>query len=170
MKKRGQAATEYAMTYGWAILAATVAVGVLAYFGVFSPARIAGSRGIMNLPFSLYAFTIVSNSQSANCGTNDCIQLEVIQNGEESIDSVTANLIPKQGISGSPTWTCTVTPNPSPADPWVSGEKISIACHTGSQSSWNPEGSVSADISITYQTIGNDINQVVSGNIRGTSQ
>lgn len=35
--KRGQAAVEFLMTYGWAILAAVIAIGVLAYFGVFSP-------------------------------------------------------------------------------------------------------------------------------------
>ena len=33
--KRGQAAMEFLMTYGWAILAAITAIGVLAYFGVF---------------------------------------------------------------------------------------------------------------------------------------
>ncbi len=31
-------AMEFLMTYGWAILAAIIAIGVLAYFGVFAPA------------------------------------------------------------------------------------------------------------------------------------
>ncbi len=39
MDKRGQAAMEFLMTYGWAILAALIAIGVLIYFGVFSPGR-----------------------------------------------------------------------------------------------------------------------------------
>ena len=37
MQKRGQAATEFIMTYGWAILVVIVAIGALAYFGVLSP-------------------------------------------------------------------------------------------------------------------------------------
>ena len=37
MAKRGQAAMEFLMTYGWAILAAIIAIAALAYFGVFSP-------------------------------------------------------------------------------------------------------------------------------------
>lgn len=37
MDKRGQAIIEFFLTYGWAILAAVIAIGVLAYFGVFSP-------------------------------------------------------------------------------------------------------------------------------------
>ena len=37
--KKSQAALEFIMTYGWAILVVLVAVGALAYFGVLSPDR-----------------------------------------------------------------------------------------------------------------------------------
>ena len=37
MNKKSQAALEFLMTYGWAILVVLVAVGALAYFGVLSP-------------------------------------------------------------------------------------------------------------------------------------
>ncbi len=39
MKKKGQAAMEFLMTYGWAILVVLVAIGALAYFGVLNPSR-----------------------------------------------------------------------------------------------------------------------------------
>lgn len=39
MEKKGQAAMEFLMTYGWAILVVLVAIGALAYFGVLSPAK-----------------------------------------------------------------------------------------------------------------------------------
>ena len=35
--RSGQAALEFLMTYGWAILVVLVAIGALAYFGVLSP-------------------------------------------------------------------------------------------------------------------------------------
>ncbi|MDP6139346.1 MAG: hypothetical protein QGI89_04610 [Candidatus Woesearchaeota archaeon] len=35
--KKSQAAMEFLMTYGWAILVVLVAIGALAYFGVMSP-------------------------------------------------------------------------------------------------------------------------------------
>jgi hypothetical protein len=38
-KKRGQAALEFLMTYGWAILVVLAAIGALAYFGVIKPER-----------------------------------------------------------------------------------------------------------------------------------
>ena len=37
--RKGQAAMEFLMTYGWAILVVLVAIGALAYFGVLSPSR-----------------------------------------------------------------------------------------------------------------------------------
>ncbi len=37
--RKGQAAFEYLVTYGWALLAVLVTLGALAYFGVISPSR-----------------------------------------------------------------------------------------------------------------------------------
>jgi len=37
MERKAQAAMEFLMTYGWAILVVLVAIGALAYFGVLSP-------------------------------------------------------------------------------------------------------------------------------------
>lgn len=39
MDRKSQAALEFIMTYGWAILVVLVAIGALAYFGVLSPDR-----------------------------------------------------------------------------------------------------------------------------------
>ncbi len=38
--KKGQAAMEFLMTYGWAILVVLIAIGALAYFGVLSPDKL----------------------------------------------------------------------------------------------------------------------------------
>ena len=40
MFKRAQAAMEFLMTYGWAILVVLAAIGALAYFGVLSPGNL----------------------------------------------------------------------------------------------------------------------------------
>jgi hypothetical protein len=40
----GQAAFEYLVTYGWAILAAIIAVGALSYFGFISPSNLLPNR------------------------------------------------------------------------------------------------------------------------------
>jgi hypothetical protein len=50
-QKKGQAAMEFLMTYGWAILAAIIAIGVLAYIGVFSPSNYISNMVTVNAPF-----------------------------------------------------------------------------------------------------------------------
>jgi uncharacterized protein (UPF0333 family) len=47
---KGQAAMEFLMTYGWAILAAVIAIAALAYFGVFSPSRYIPEACTLNTP------------------------------------------------------------------------------------------------------------------------
>ena len=42
--KKSQAALEFIMTYGWAILVVLVAIGALAYFGVLSPDKFLPAR------------------------------------------------------------------------------------------------------------------------------
>ncbi|MBI5148842.1 hypothetical protein HZA33_04125 [Candidatus Pacearchaeota archaeon] len=50
-RKRGQAAMEFLMTYGWAILAAAVVIAALAAFGVFSPGKFVSARCTVTAPF-----------------------------------------------------------------------------------------------------------------------
>lgn len=51
INRKGQAAMEFLMTYGWAILAAVIVIGVLAYFGVFSPKGLTPTICTMSNPF-----------------------------------------------------------------------------------------------------------------------
>src|SRR3989338_4683684 len=41
---KGQAALEFLMTYGWAILVVLIVIGALAYFGVFNPSNLLPER------------------------------------------------------------------------------------------------------------------------------
>ncbi|MBI4452521.1 hypothetical protein HY637_03765 [Candidatus Woesearchaeota archaeon] len=47
MRTKSQAALEFIMTYGWAILVVLVAIGALAYFGVLSPDKFLPSKCTM---------------------------------------------------------------------------------------------------------------------------
>jgi hypothetical protein len=50
MNKRGQAAMEFLMTYGWAIVVVLAAIGALAYFGVLSPQKLLPERTTFQAP------------------------------------------------------------------------------------------------------------------------
>ena len=77
MSKKGQAAMEFLMTYGWAILAAIIAIGVLAYFGVFSPGKYVTGSAIVNPPFYVNAHNV-----KASAG----VTIELKNNGGEDYD------------------------------------------------------------------------------------
>jgi hypothetical protein len=73
MKRKGQAAMEFLMTYGWAILAAIVVIAVLAIY--FRPSTLVSSSTFITAPFFAQGQTI---------NTTD-IRLEVKNNGGESV-------------------------------------------------------------------------------------
>lgn len=84
---KGQAAMEFLMTYGWAILAAIIAIGVLAYFGVFSPGRFVQDSYFIGAPFG------------ANAGKVNVtgITLDVQNGAGETVNITTVSI---SGIAG----------------------------------------------------------------------
>jgi hypothetical protein len=52
MNKKGQAAMEFLMTYGWAIIIVLAAIGALAYFGVLSPQKLLPERTTFPAPLA----------------------------------------------------------------------------------------------------------------------
>jgi hypothetical protein len=56
--RKGQAAMEFLMTYGWAILVVLAAIGALAYFGVLSPDRFLPDKCTATPPFSCTAYKV----------------------------------------------------------------------------------------------------------------
>ncbi len=71
--KKGQAAMEFLMTYGWALLVVLVAIGALAFFGVLNPGQF--------LPDQCTFFAGVTCSNVlAKAGTTSALQFS-IQNG-----------------------------------------------------------------------------------------
>lgn len=50
--RKGQAAMEFLMTYGWAILVVLIAIGALVYFGVISPERFVQDNCTLTPPLS----------------------------------------------------------------------------------------------------------------------
>ncbi len=62
--KRAQAAMEFLMTYGWAILVVLVAIGALAYFGVLSPEKILPEKCVISPGSGLFCdkFNVVAGN------------------------------------------------------------------------------------------------------------
>jgi hypothetical protein len=62
MMKRAQAAMEFLMTYGWAILVVLVVIGALAYFGVLNPQNLLPDRCEMQQGFYCKDYVITDQA------------------------------------------------------------------------------------------------------------
>lgn len=63
--KKAQAAMEFLMTYGWAVLVVLLAIGALAYFGVLSPQNLLPEQTIFQAPLPNLDNGVVSASENS---------------------------------------------------------------------------------------------------------
>ena len=147
MERKGQAALEFLMTYGWAILAAIVVIGALAFFGVFSPGRYAPKAFTLTAPLGGEEFSINTTTVSL-----------VIRNGGGE-DLIIRNI----SLTNTPTGvSCTdLTPDTTIGDGTTG--TFYISCSGLSSGS-----SFRADLVVTYQEKGGFLNQTSTGMIRGS--
>src|SRR3989344_4435487 len=82
MYKRAQAAMEFLMTYGWAILVVLVAIGALAYFGVLSPEKFLPEKCIVSSGSGLFCDEFTAS------GTTVTIRLKNILTDSVTVNSV----------------------------------------------------------------------------------
>ncbi len=161
MERKGQAAMEFLMTYGWAILAAIIAIVVLASFGVFSPGKLTGNIEAISQPFAIRVANVV------NTGTNDgTVNLDIIQNSGETINNVITTVKGTGSMAGTD---CTS----AEIDSWNSGavQTVAIDCTDGTAADTIATGgSFAADITIRYNKGTSTINQQSTGNIKHTVQ
>ena len=67
---KGQAALEFMMTYGWAILVVLAAIGALSYFGVLNPSRFTPDTCLASAGFACPGKPIMGGSATVqNSGT-----------------------------------------------------------------------------------------------------
>lgn len=89
MFRKGQAAMEFLMTYGWAILVVLAAIGALAYFGVLSPDRFLPEKCQMPAGIACTGYT----------GTTTAVQVRMQNAGGFDMDSIVVNITNSAGAS-----------------------------------------------------------------------
>ena len=115
--KKAQAAMEFLMTYGWAILVVLVAIGALAYFGVLNPGRYLPSSCTIGPGLACSEFKVI------DAGT-DSVEIYVRNGLGKSIISVTMTLTP---VGGSPCTEGTTEHDTSIADGGLGHFKFNCA-------------------------------------------
>lgn len=144
-KKKAQAAMEFLMTYGWAILVVLIAIGALAYFGVLNPERFLPEKCVLASGSGLFC------DDHAADGTANTVTLRIknILNEDLTIDTISLDATGETCTDLEPSaGDCSVTAglDTIPADNTCD---YTITCSTVTSGD-----KVKADISITYATIG----------------
>jgi hypothetical protein len=147
MERRGQAAMEFMMTYGWAILAAIVVIGVLAIY--FRPSSLASQSAIpvINSPF--YGVASLVNQTA--------VKLELRNNGGEDINltGLTLSKMPSNSACLAQTGLGSL----------AAGNSTVIALNCSP--SMTATSSISADILVTYIRPGSSLSQSATGTLGG---
>ena len=138
-KKRAQASMEFLMTYGWAILAAVLAVGVLAYYGVFSPGNTLPNICTLNAPLGCDEYQV--NSTGA---------IVIVRNGAgTSID------VSNFGVTGcTPDATSQTIPDGGTYSYYLPCASLTVG------------EKFSGDVQVTYTRAGKTLDEVSTGDIR----
>ncbi len=150
MKKRGQSALEFLMTYGWAILIILIAISALTYFGVLSPSRLLPARCMFSPEVGCEEFKISAPSTIAfrfknNLGfAADFSSMTV--NSTEFGSCVPGGQPYSLGAGKIQEATCNLVPGGLP-----SGEKIKV------------------QIYMSYKKLGGSYDTPIQGEIYGTS-
>jgi hypothetical protein len=66
MHKKGQAALEFLMTYGWAILVVLIVIGALAYFGVLNPNLLVPEKCTLVTGLNCKDFKVTDGTDTVN--------------------------------------------------------------------------------------------------------
>ncbi len=141
MHRKGQAAMEFLMTYGWAILAAVVVIGVLAYFGVFSPSAYVPNQCLLSAVFGCNA---------ASASVSEGVTLEIRHGVVGEVFNITDVIVSNCGSN--------TTVGNMQADTLY---RITVPC-TQTLTAGNK---FRGDVSITYRKFQSQIDQTSGGQI-----
>jgi hypothetical protein len=104
MSKKGQAAMEFLMTYGWAIVVVLAAIGALAYFGVLSPSKLLPDKTTFPTPIQ----SVDSSAKVTLVG--NYVEVAFRNNKGSSITiPLTSTMTPAASVIGCGTYTMTGT-------------------------------------------------------------
>lgn len=118
MNKRGQAAMEFLMTYGWAIVVVLAAIGALAYFGVLSPSKLLPDRTVFAPPLTNVDNAVIFTGVTPGLGNTVTIAFKN-NKGVDITLPLTATAINDNGMCGLVDITGTYTDSAGTQQPIV---------------------------------------------------
>jgi hypothetical protein len=144
--KRGQAAMEFIMTYGWAILVVLVMIGALAYFGVLNPKNYLPEKCVAAPGFNCKDYQVQDNS-----GGNMKFSLALENKLGSSVDIKSVNVTYAKGATVYSDTCGGVTPT------LQADGQVTLACTFGGATSPGVGQPVTVNAVVKYQDTVNGI-------------
>jgi hypothetical protein len=164
--RKGQAALEFLMTYGWAILVVLAAIAALAYFGVLSPDRFLPSKCTIQGGFSCVEYKFDGASQELKFNVQNNIGADAT-NVVVDVQSDDCTMIPSAANGGAAnTWGSPVAGSEKGLDNGDRTGLLNWSCNP--VNAFPTTGKMSADITITYWQSGWTLNSTTGGAVSGT--
>ena len=122
-RRKSQAALEYLVTYGWAILAIVIVAAILWYFGIFNPSKYTGSKqsgGSATLSVIDYP-TTGTTGVSVKFGNSAGATLNTVNS---TIDGVASTCTPDTNIAANAQFSCSTN-----GASFASGDEVSMTVY-----------------------------------------
>jgi len=157
MKIRGQAAVEFLITYGWAIMAAMIVIGALAYFGMTNPAASLPDKCTFSNGFDCKDYQINSTA----------LKVMIINTGGETVYGTGPNSTINVSLTDN-MQQCNITGgNPTLLDPDV---QMEVVCNNVPGAPYNVKEKAKVKITIIYARNPTGYSQTALGEIYATVQ
>jgi len=152
--RKSQAAMEFLMTYGWAILVVLVAIGALAYFGVLSPDRFLPAKCQLPAGIACTDFTVVSDATGL-AGTVTVVLRNGL--GFNIGDATNPIRVSVGGCTGDDT---------APASISNGGQEQ----YTATGCALTAGGKFSGSLNVTYYNVDSQLSHIVQGTLTGRAE
>lgn len=154
--KKGQAAIEFLITYGWAIMAAISVIGALAYFGLTNPSSSLPDKCLFSNAFECRDYYINSTS----------IRVKLVNSLGESIYQPNTSMNISAYLTDSPTINCSITPAAALEPEGI----IEVICNNMTGSPYSTGDKIKTKLSVYYANKPSGYTQVSLGEVYGTVQ
>jgi len=155
--RKGQAAIEFLVTYGWAIMAAMMVIGALTYFGITNPATSLPDKCVFSNAFACKDFRI----------TNTTVQLKLINTAGQTIYGTGPTNVINASLTDSTTSTCTISSAPQYLDPEA---ELNIQCNNPPGYPFNANEKAKVKLTIQYAKNPSGYTQISLGEVYSTVQ
>jgi hypothetical protein len=157
-RQKGQAAIEFLVTYGWAILGAMIAIGALSYFGIFNTQKYVSDTCYFGDQITCEDYIAFNNGSVSvnlrnNFGVNLDINTTIIKSDYGTVTCFNATSTPivpaYASIAPGSTFsiTCNLTGNTVPTNSKLKYKATIMFQRSGSSNVHNQTG----DVSVTVQ-------------------